>query len=75
MGLRTWRWSKHDVLQASIDPVCPERFGILCDLTSKHLTLIPCSINSYDSDYPNNAYSNKRWCCYDNGMTHFDLSI
>lgn len=25
--------------------------------------------------YPTNAYSNKRWCCGDSGLEHFDLSI
>ena len=24
-------------------------------------------------EYAGNPYSNKRWCCYDSGTTHFDL--
>ncbi|KAL6768135.1 hypothetical protein ACKKBF_B37940 [Auxenochlorella protothecoides x Auxenochlorella symbiontica] len=25
--------------------------------------------------YPDNAYSNQKWCCFDHGITHFDLSV
>ncbi|KAL6766931.1 hypothetical protein ACKKBG_A37945 [Auxenochlorella protothecoides x Auxenochlorella symbiontica] len=38
-------------------------------------TIVVRTVDNCPCDYPNNAYSNKRWCCYDNGMTHFDLSI
>ena len=38
-------------------------------------SIVVRTVDNCPCNYPNNAYSNKRWCCHDNGLTHFDLSI
>jgi hypothetical protein len=38
-------------------------------------TVVVKAVDNCPCNYPGNPYSNKRWCCGDNGLTHFDLSV
>ena len=62
-GPRFWAWAF----------ACPNPV-----LTCFHPRPTLCARRAGPCNYPNNAYSNRRWCCGDNSGTqgtHFDMSI